>query len=314
MNNDSKTAAEPERPVAPPPLAAGAIPELLALLATTAAELTRYYDLGDALDVARKADKSPVTEADLAAHTSLARGLAALAPDIPLLSEESSTGDLDGRRRWPVCWVVDPLDGTREFIGRTGEFTINVALVVDHSPVLGAIAIPLQQQCFVGIPGQGVWRCRGSGFAELERLIAPAPDTDRIRLLASKRHSEIRVQALLTALGVSGLPVDRVDAGSALKFCALLDGRGDVYPRTSPCYEWDVAAGDALVRASGGMLLDRGAVPMRYNARESLLVDYFAAASATGVRWLPLIPGMENLSPTQVHGDTSWGYREPTND
>lgn len=314
MSDVIPPAATHDQPVSPPPLPEAAIPELLALLATTAKELNRYYDLGDDLDVERKADKSPVTEADLAAHTALTRGLAALAPGIPILSEESSVGDISGRRGWPVCWVVDPLDGTREFLGRTGEFTINVALVVDHSAVLGAIAVPLQNQCFLGIPGQGAWRCRGSGFAQAESLPRAAPVADVIRLLASKRHSETRVQALVTALSSSGLPVERVDAGSALKFCALLEGDGDIYPRTSPCYEWDVAAGDALVRAAGGVLLGEGAVPMRYNARDTLLVDYFAAASGPGAQWLPLVPGMECLSATSFHSDTLGPDREPAND
>ena len=218
----------------------------------------------------------------------------------------------------PPTFVFSPGRGGRKDtlanVREVGEFTINVALVVDHSAVLGAIAVPLQSQCFLGIPGQGAWRCRGSRFEQVEPLTRRAPVAGAIRMLASKRHSESRVQALLNALSSSGLPVERVDAGSALKFCALLEGDGDIYPRTSPCYEWDVAAGDALVRAAGGVLLGEGAAPMRYNARDTLLVDYFAAASGPGARWLPLVPGMECLSATSFRSDTLEPNREPAND
>jgi len=271
------------------------IPGLLSLLSDTSALLTHHYEQSEALAVEHKADRSPVTDADHNAHQCLVDGLASLTPHIPVLSEESAPEDIYSRRDWQVFWMVDPLDGTKEFLGRTGEFTVNVALIVNHEPSLGAIAQPMASQCYLGIPGQGLWRCHGAQFAQQLALQPDWGEGDRIRLLASKRHSEKRVASLVSRLAKSGKRVERVDAGSALKFCALVDGRADIYPRSSPCYEWDVAAGDALVRAVGGLVLNEDGVPMTYNARAELLVDYFVATAPAGRAWLPLLEGVHAL-------------------
>lgn len=275
---------------------------LIALLSNTSDVLIGYYEQSQPLRVDRKEDRSPVTEADHHAHRLLADGLATLTPAIPLLSEESAQEEIRDRHGWRMCWLVDPLDGTREFIGRTGEFTINIALILDHVPILGAIAEPMAGRCYLGVPGQGVWLCRGKGFRQTARAAPCANANDTVRLLASQRHHEARVGALLERLTPAGRPVERVNAGSALKFCALVDGRGDIYPRSSPCYEWDVAAGDALVRAAGGVVLNEGGLPMSYNARPGLLVDYFVAAAPSGLDLLPLFDGVHRLFPSSAGG------------
>lgn len=287
----------------------GLIPGLLRLLADTSDTLTRHYEQSQPLKVDRKADQSPVTDADQNAHEQLATGLASLTPHIPLVSEESAPEDISNRRAWRMCWMVDPLDGTREFIDRTGEFTVNVALIVDHVPVLGAIAVPMMGLCYLGIPGQGLWQCRGDGFGQLSILTPEWDSQGVIRLLASQRHSAKRVATLVARLANSGRPVERVNAGSALKFCVLVDGRGDIYPRSSPCYEWDVAAGDALVRAIGGVILTEEDVPMAYNMRPGLLVDYFVAAAPSGMALLPLLSGVHNLFTPARAGDEAIGEK-----
>ena len=289
------------------PSALGALPGdlvtgLITLLSNTSDILIGYYSQSQPLRVDRKDDRSPVTEADHHAHRMLAEGLAALTPDTPLLSEESAQDEIRDRHGWRMCWLVDPLDGTREFIGRTGEFTINIALILDHVSILGAIAEPMAGRCYLGVPGQGVWLCQGEGFRQTTRAVSCASANDVVRLLASQRHHEARVGALLERLIPSGRTVERVNAGSALKFCALVDGRGDIYPRSSPCYEWDVAAGDALVRAAGGVVFNEEGMPMLYNARPGLLVDYFVAAAPTGLDLLPLLDGVHRLFPSSGGG------------
>ena len=169
--------------------------------------------------------------------------------------------------------------------------------------ILGAIAEPMAGRCYLGVPGQGVWLCLGEGFRQPNRAVSCASTGDVVRLLASQRHHEARVGALLERLIPSGRTVERVNAGSALKFCALVDGRGDIYPRSSPCYEWDVAAGDALVRAAGGVVLNEEGKPMSYNARSGLLVDYFVAAAPSGLELLPLLDGVHRLFPSSGGGN-----------
>jgi 3'(2'), 5'-bisphosphate nucleotidase len=285
----------PKLPSGDSPLPGDLIPKVLTLLARTSAALVGYYHDAESVTVDRKADRSPVTTADRSAHAALAQGLATLTPDVPFLSEESSTEEIRERRDWRICWMVDPLDGTREFLGRTGEFTINVALIVDHVPILGFIAQPIENQCYLGMPGSGLWCCAGDDFEQLTELSPSVTPGKNVRMSASQRHSPQRVAALIELLSGSGLPVERVNAGSALKFFALVDGRADIYPRSSPCYEWDVAAGDALVRAAGGQVLTAEGLPMAYNHRDTLLVCYFVAAAPSGLLWVPLLEGADKL-------------------
>ncbi|MDG1066203.1 MAG: 3'(2'),5'-bisphosphate nucleotidase CysQ [Luminiphilus sp.] len=285
----------PKLPSGYRPLPADLIPNLLSLLARTSVDLVGYYHDAESVAVDRKADRSPVTTADRSAHATLAHGLAMLTPDVPFLSEESTTEEIRERHDWRICWMVDPLDGTREFLGRTGEFTVNVALIVDQVPILGFIAQPLEHQCYLGMPGSGLWCCTGDDFEQLTALSPSVTPGKGIRMSASQRHSPQRVAALTELLEGSGLPVERINAGSALKFFALVDGRADIYPRSSPCYEWDVAAGDALVRAAGGQVLTEEGLPMAYNKRDTLLVHYFVAAAPSGLPWLPLLEGAHNL-------------------
>lgn len=259
-------------------LAPSLLPSLLALTEAASELLLTHYNNADGIEVERKADQSPITAADRAAHALIAGTLAELTPDIPVLSEESTSAEIAERREWPACWVVDPLDGTKEFIGRTGEFTINIALIFEHRPVLGIIAVPCQGTCYLGVPNVGAWLCSGAGLA-ISRPLVPSEwrHEEPVRVLASERHDPQRVAAVMAKLSPAASTLERVNAGSAIKFCALVDGDAELYPRTSPCYEWDVAAGDALVTAVGGFLVDANGDCLQYNARSGLLVNYFVA-------------------------------------
>jgi len=173
--------------------------------------------------------------------------------------------------------MVDPLDGTREFIERTGQFTINVALIDDHRPQLGLIAEPRRGRYALGIVGDGAWCCE---YVEDAWRFSPmgtrALPEQELVVLASHRHRNERLSQTLAFLE-SRYELQRLNSGSALKFCDLAAGRGDCYPRFSPCSEWDVAAGDALVSAAGGSLWGLDGRPLRYNDRESLLSPNFLA-------------------------------------
>lgn len=252
-----------------------------------------HYDAPEAAEFEAKGDDSPLTRADLDSHDILQETLAALQPALPLLSEESPEEDKAGRREWSDYWLVDPLDGTREFLARTGEFTINIALISGQCPVLGVLYLPLERVAHVGIPGvearryqlteAGDWSSR---TLAVRRLESGRPLT----LLASRRHRGPKLQDCLAWLDKNWGPVERLDSGSALKFCQLAQGQGDVYPRFSPCCEWDTAAGQALVEAAGGCLLGLDGEPLRYNCSDSLLSpNFYAIADSSHELWSRLL-------------------------
>jgi 3'(2'), 5'-bisphosphate nucleotidase len=217
--------------------------------------------------------------------------LQSLTPDIPILSEESTLEQLIGRRDWPVCWMIDPLDGTKEFLEGTGEFTVNIALIVEAEAVLGLIAAPHRGHLDFGVPDWGARRYPLFSNEEGADLSTRALDpTAQLVMSASARHREERVQMMLARLAELAQGSERLNAGSALKFCDVASGSADVYPRTSPCYEWDLAAGDALVRAAGGSVTTLDGAPVRYNQWDSLKAPKFVAAGDSEINYLELIP------------------------
>jgi 3'(2'), 5'-bisphosphate nucleotidase len=187
--------------------------------------------------------------------------------------------------------MIDPLDGTKEFLEGTGEFTVNIALIVEAEAVLGLIAAPNRGHLDFGVPDWGARRYPLFSEEEGEDLSTRLLDpTAQLVMSASARHREERVQMMLTRLAELAQGTERLDAGSALKFCDVASGRADVYPRTSPCYEWDLAAGDALVRAAGGSVTTLEGAPVRYNQWDSLKAPKFVAAGDSEVNYLELIP------------------------
>lgn len=208
---------------------------------------------GDGFSVVRKADQSPVTEADMAAHHVIAAGLSALRPDIPLVSEENVEQPA-AAARW---WCVDPLDGTRSFARGEGEFTVNIALVEDGAAVLGVIACPLDGSCYAGGRGLGAWRMYAGGMWE---PIAVRTAATPKRAIIGSHHVSQRMRILLEAWRVREVQV----MSSARKFCVVAEGGVDVYPRFAPTYEWDTAAGQALVEAAGGHMTTMEGGPFTY--------------------------------------------------
>ncbi|TYT23103.1 3'(2'),5'-bisphosphate nucleotidase CysQ [Luteimonas viscosa] len=251
--------------------------DVLAIAQDAAASILEVYE-GD-FDVTRKEDASPLTAADLAAHHCIVAGLSRLTPEIPVLSEESTHAvPPDVRRRWPSLWLVDPLDGTREFVKRNGEFTVNIALIDHGVSVFGVIQAPVTGVLWHGAPGHGAFRRDAGGEHAIHvRRPAVAP----LQVAASRSHRDPRTEALMARMGA----VEPVGLGSSLKFCRLAEGGMDVYPRFGPTSEWDTAAGQAILEGAGGTLLDPQGRPFRYNQRDTLLNGDFIALGDPSLPW-----------------------------
>jgi 3'(2'), 5'-bisphosphate nucleotidase len=205
-----------------------------------------YYDGTVTADVREKDDRSPVTLADEVAHGILLDGLHRLDPATPVVSEEADAEEFEIRRGWRRFWLVDPLDGTKEFIKRRAEFTVNVALVENGEPVLGVVQAPALDLLYWAVKGGGAWREEKGGPAERIYSSAPAPGTP-LTIVESLSHPSPELEEYLQTIPVAR----RVKAGSSLKFCWVAEGRADLYPRLGPTMEWDVAAGDCVYRQSG---------------------------------------------------------------
>jgi 3'(2'), 5'-bisphosphate nucleotidase len=204
-----------------------------------------YY--GDAAgEVREKGDRSPLTLADEAAHGILVQGLGKLDPATPVVSEEGEIAPFETRREWRRFWLVDPLDGTKEFIKRRAEFTVNVALVEQGEPVFGVVLAPALELLYWAAKGEGAWREEKSGHAQRIFSTAAHPGTP-LTVVESLSHPSTELEEYLKTIPVA----QRVKAGSSLKFCWVAEGRADIYPRLGPTMEWDVAAGDCVYRQSG---------------------------------------------------------------
>jgi 3'(2'), 5'-bisphosphate nucleotidase len=248
-----------------------------------------HYGSPHAGEFEAKGDDSPLTRADMDSHAILQTGLEALADDIPVLSEESDESEIAKRFSWERYWLVDPLDGTKEFLARTGEFTVNIALIDAHKSVLGLLYVPLTHKAYVGIPGEGAWRYEflGDGRWSSTPVVTRAlQEGEAMTVLASRRHHGPKLEQCFVWLQENWGETNRVNSGSAIKFCQMVDGEGDFYPRFSPCCEWDTAAGQALLEAAGGCLVDMDGRAFRYNARGTLLnSDFYALSDPKNPFW-----------------------------
>jgi 3'(2'), 5'-bisphosphate nucleotidase len=229
--------------------------------------------------VEHKDDRSPLTEADLASHRTIVSGLTLLTPDVPVLSEESAALPYDTRRHWQRYWLVDPLDGTREFVKRNGEFTVNIALIENGRPVLGVVHVPVSGVSYFGQAGGGAFRQEADGKRHpihvAERCQRP------VRVAGSRSHAGDSLKAFLERLGEH----EMVSMGSSLKLCLVAEGSADVYPRLGPTSEWDTAAAQAVVEGAGGQVTDTDLKPLRYNQKDSLLNPHFLVFGDSDVDW-----------------------------
>ena len=231
-------------------------------------------------EVRNKTDRSPLTRADMASHDVICNRLAALTPDIPVLSEESAHIPYATRKTWEQYWLVDPLDGTREFIKRNGEFTVNIALIRNNYPVLGVIYAPVKDLCYYAARNEGAYR-QGNGAADL-RLRTKTSRADSLVIAGSRSHGNKRQQAFIRKMGDR---VETIAIGSSLKFCLVAEGTADIYARFGPTSEWDSAAGQCIVEEAGGMVTDTGFRRLRYNAKDSLINPDFLVFADPDFGW-----------------------------
>lgn len=247
----------------------------IALALRAGAAILQVY--ADPFEVERKADASPLTAADLAAHRILVSGLRALCPELPVLSEESAAIAWSERRTWTRYWLVDPLDGTREFVKRNGEFTVNIALIDDHRPVLGVVHAPALGETAFAVSGGGAYTRCADGDLRLHVRRPEAP----LRVAASRSHLDARTAAVLARMGEP----QTIGLGSSLKFLRIAAGEIDVYPRFGPTSEWDTAAAQCILEAAGGVVLALDGTPLRYNRKDSLLNPEFIALGDASLPW-----------------------------
>lgn len=244
------------------------LPEVVAIAAEAGRAIMEVYDGEFAVEL--KDDRTPLTAADRAAHATILEGLGRLAVALPVLSEESAEAERADRRSWPRFWLVDPLDGTREFIKRNGEFTVNIALIDGHRPVAGVVTAPAIGRTYYGAVGHGAFRQVGD---DTRPIAVRRPAAEPLRVVGSRSHGSPELAAFLDALG----PYELKPMGSSLKICLVAEGEADLYPRLGPTSEWDTAAAEAVLLAAGGSMIDLKGQPLTYNARESLLNPHFLA-------------------------------------
>ncbi|WP_189472656.1 3'(2'),5'-bisphosphate nucleotidase CysQ [Litchfieldella qijiaojingensis] len=233
-------------------------------------------------EVETKADESPLTEADMASHHALLALLEELTPDVPVLSEESGEIPFATRQQWQRYWLIDPLDGTKEFINKNGEFTLNVALVEASVPVFGIVHAPVLDTTWWGQQGLGAYKIEGGAKRAIQVRQLPDPETEAWKIVGSRRHGAAEFETFCAKLPRN----ERVSMGSSIKLCLVAEGSADLYPRLAPTSEWDTAAAQAVVTAAGGEVLDAHTLePLRCNQQDSVLNPWFIVCGQRDERW-----------------------------
>jgi 3'(2'), 5'-bisphosphate nucleotidase len=259
------------------------LPEILALSHRAGEAILKVYQSDD-FSVERKGDDSPLTAADLAAHGVIMQGLQALTPELPRLSEEGSTIPYAERRAWQEYWLVDPLDGTKEFVKRNGEFTVNIALIRAGIPVLGVVHAPALGVSYYAAAGCGASKQVAGQPAQPIRTRGRAEPP---KLVVSRSHVTPELEAVLARMPAH----DAVNIGSSLKFCLVAEGSADFYPRVGLTSEWDTAAGQCVVEQAGGAVLTLDGRQLAYNGKESLLNPYFMVIGDRAYPWGQYLQG-----------------------
>ncbi len=229
--------------------------------------------------VEQKEDSSPLTAADLASHRAIMQGLAAIDPETPVLSEEGANIPFSTRSQWLRYWLIDPLDGTREFVKRNGEFTVNIALIENGVPTVGVVHIPVSGISYLGQAGRGAWKVDAENQSSAIQVNTSVQRP--VRVAGSRSHAGDSLKRFLERVGEHEI----VSMGSSLKLCLVAEGAADVYPRLGPTSEWDTAAAQAVVEAAGGRVTDTELEPLRYNTKDSLLNPHFLVFGDTSQNW-----------------------------
>ncbi|MDP3089026.1 MAG: 3'(2'),5'-bisphosphate nucleotidase CysQ [Methylotenera sp.] len=239
-------------------------------------------------NVLKKDDHSPLTQADLAAHQVIINALSELTPHIPVLSEESEAIDYETRKAWQQYWLIDPLDGTREFVKRNGEFTVNIALIDKGESVLGVIYAPVKELLYFASLGYGAYKQLNS--AGKIQIYTRSLSLKQVVVAGSRSHADERMQNFMRNLELCiGVNPELISMGSSLKICLVAEGLADVYPRLGPTSEWDTAAAHCVLKEAGGDIVDQMGNTIRYNSKLSLLNPFFFAKSGGNENWAKYI-------------------------
>ncbi len=242
------------------------------------------------IDVEIKGDGSPLTLADQRSHNLICKRLAELTPEIPVLSEESDGITFADRSTWKAYWLVDPLDGTKEFVRKSGEFTVNIALMVENIPALGVVYTPAKEWTHWAVSTQGAWKQEGQD--EAVKIDANNYSGGKATLVASKSHGQEKLEQFLANFEKIEGEYELANMGSALKICLVAEGAGDIYPRLGLTSEWDTAAADIVLREAGGQMLQCNGDALIYN-KENILNPYFLAIGKGDYNWLPMLAGVD---------------------
>lgn len=256
------------------------------------AEILDVYNSTTQPDVTLKNDASPLTDADRRAHQLIVSRLTEYDPETPVLSEESDAIAAEERLSWRRFWLVDPLDGTKEFVGRNGEFTVNIALIENSVAQLGVVHVPVSGMSYVGKLGAGAWKLHPDNMAEPIEVARVQESADRgqpLRVVASRRHRGELLEALISRLESRFGEIEVVSMGSSLKICLLAEGKADIYPRLAPTSEWDTAAAHAVLAAAGGEIVDTGFQPLQYNLKADILNPHFIALGDLTYPWADIL-------------------------
>jgi 3'(2'), 5'-bisphosphate nucleotidase len=258
-------------------------------IAQDAGELILQVYRGE-FDVEIKDDGTPLTIADQRSHNLICSRLLELTPEIPILSEESKNVTYEDRKNWRTYWLVDPLDGTKEFVNRSGEFTVNIALMHENQPVLGVVHTPVKEWTHWGIHTQGAWKQVAN---ETKKSISTKQYTGgKMTIVASKSHGQKKLEQFLENVKKTEGDYDVTNMGSALKICLVAEGIGDIYPRLGLTSEWDTASADIIIREAGGQITQANGEKLIYN-KPNVLNPYFLAVGAGDYHWQPLLDGID---------------------
>ncbi len=243
-------------------------------------EILKFYNAD--YDIEEKDDLTPVTSADLAAHHLIVDALSTLTPDIPVLSEEAAEISFDERKTWETYWLIDPLDGTREFIKKNDEFSVNIALISGQESVFGVIFIPVTRVCYYAIKGQGAYK---KTAAETTKISTKKTQRDCLVIAGSRSYQDASLHDFLKKIG----QYEIINMGSSIKSCLVAEGKVDIYPRLGPTSEWDTAAAQCIVEESGGFITDTAFKPLRYNTKDILLNPHFLVFADDNFDWRPFL-------------------------
>lgn len=244
-------------------------------------KILAVYNSAD-FQVQNKDNNTPVTAADLASHQHLIQNLKELTPDYPILSEESADIPFSQRQQWQTYWLVDPLDGTKEFIKRNDQFSILIALIHNHEPVLGVVYAPALQELWVASMGNGAYKLVGEELVPIQARPLASPPV----IIGSKSHRDERMPEFLANIGEH----EYQTFGSIIKACRVAEGSADLYPRLGLTSEWDTAAAQIIVTEAGGYMVNFDNEPLRYNTKASLVNPYFFVMGSEWHDWLQYLP------------------------